>query len=105
MRRWQRRGWPGGGAGGAGTRRPGLAALLLVAAAALAACGGMDAADRWPGRDDTWRPDWMPEPRERYPGVRLPDDGFLADLALRAPIAASRDPRREATLRRNTARG
>lgn len=86
-------------------RRLGTAALLLVAAAALAACEGMSAAERFPGRDDTRRPDWMPEPRERYPGVRLPDDGFLADLALHAPIAAPPDPRREAMSRRNAARG
>ena len=33
--------------------------------------------------DDYRRPPWMPEPRERCPGFRLPDDGFRQDLALR----------------------
>jgi hypothetical protein len=66
------------------------ALLLCLAAAALAACEGALEADRFPRRDDTRRPDWMPEPRERYPGTRLPDDGFLADLALHAPAGPGR---------------
>ncbi len=67
--------------------------LLLVFAllAGLQGCSSGTAEHRrsWSWEDDA-RPSWLPPPQDRYPGQRLPDDGFRDHLARLAPDHAAR---------------
>jgi hypothetical protein len=69
-------------------RRHAAAVLALAALLGLQGCGGAGGAiEGRRGRlsEDDKRPIWMPPPQERYPGYRLPDDGFRDLLARVAP--------------------
>jgi hypothetical protein len=78
------------------SRRRAAVALALAALLGVQGCGGAGGAiEGWRERlsEDDKRPSWMPPPQERYPGYRLPDDGFRDLLARAAPgRAAERVP-------------
>jgi hypothetical protein len=69
-----------------------IAALALAALSSLQGCGGRGGATEERQErlsEDDKRPSWMPPPQERYPGYRLPDDGFRDLLARAAPGRAA----------------